>query len=47
MHKLPNILFHGPSGSGKRTIINEFISTIYDGSREKIKSFVMYVKAKI
>ena len=43
MHKIPNILFHGPSGSGKRTIINEFISTIYDGSREKIKSFVMYV----
>jgi len=43
MHKIPNILFHGPSGSGKRTIVNEFISTIYDGSREKIKSFVMYV----
>ena len=43
MHKIPYILFHGPSGSGKRTIVNEFISTIYDGSREKIKSFVMYV----
>lgn len=43
MHKIPNILFHGPSGSGKRTLINEFISDIYDGSREKIKSFVMYV----
>ena len=43
MHKIPNILFHGPSGSGKRTIVNEFISDIYDGSREKIKSFVMYV----
>ena len=43
MHKIPNILFHGPPGSGKRTIVNEFISTIYDGSREKIKSFVMYV----
>jgi len=43
MHKIPNILFHGPSGSGKRTIVNEFIHKIYDYDREKIKSFVMYV----
>jgi DNA polymerase III delta prime subunit len=43
IHKIPNILFHGPSGSGKRTIVNEFIHTIYDNDRERIKSFVMYV----
>jgi DNA polymerase III delta prime subunit len=43
MHKIPNILFHGPSGCGKRTIVNEFIDTIYENNREKIKSFVMYV----
>jgi GTPase SAR1 family protein len=43
MHKIPNIIFHGPSGSGKRTIVNEFIHKIYDNNREKIKSFVMYV----
>lgn len=43
MHKIPNILFHGPSGTGKRTIVNEFIDTIYENNREKIKSFVMYV----
>ena len=43
MHKIPNILFHGPSGSGKRTIVNEFVDTIYENNREKIKSFVMYV----
>jgi DNA polymerase III delta prime subunit len=43
VHKIPNILFHGPSGSGKRTIVNEFIDTIYENNREKIKSFVMYV----
>ena len=43
IHKIPNILFHGPSGSGKRTIVNEFIHKIYDDDREKIKSFVMYV----
>ena len=43
IRKIPNILFHGPSGSGKRTIVNEFIHKIYDDDREKIKSFVMYV----
>ena len=43
IHKIPNILFHGPSGSGKRTIVNEFIHNIYDNDREKIKAFVMYV----
>jgi DNA polymerase III delta prime subunit len=43
IHKIPNILFHGPSGSGKRTIVNEFIHNIYDNNKEKIKSFVMYV----
>jgi DNA polymerase III delta prime subunit len=43
IHKIPNIIFHGPSGSGKRTIVNEFINKIYSNDREKIKSFVMYV----
>ena len=42
-HKIPNILFHGPTGSGKRTIVNNFIHKIYDNNREIIKSFVMYV----
>jgi DNA polymerase III delta prime subunit len=42
-HKIPNIIFHGPNGSGKRTIINEFINKIYDNDRDKIKLFVMYV----
>jgi len=43
MHKIPNIIFHGPTGSGKRTIVNDFIHKIYDNKREIIKSFVMYV----
>jgi len=43
MHKIPNIIFHGPSGSGKRTIVHDFIYNIYDKDREKIKSLVMYV----
>ena len=43
IHKIPNMIFHGPSGSGKRTIVNEFIHKIYDNNKDKIKSFVMYV----
>ena len=43
MVKIPNIIFHGPTGSGKRTIVNDFIHNIYDNDREKIKSLVMYV----
>jgi Cdc6-like AAA superfamily ATPase len=42
-HKIPNLLFHGTTGSGKRTIVSEFIHKIYDNDREKIKAFVMYV----
>lgn len=42
-HKIPNIIFHGPTGSGKRTIVNEFIHKIYENNRETIKTFVMYV----
>jgi len=43
IHKIPNIIFHGPSGSGKRSIVNDFIYKIYNYNRDKIKSFVMYV----
>jgi DNA polymerase III delta prime subunit len=43
MHKIPNIIFHGQSGCGKRTIVNEFINIIYNNDKERIKSFVMYV----
>ena len=41
--KIPNILFNGTSGSGKSTILNEFISKIYDNNKEKINDYVMYV----
>lgn len=43
IHKIPNIIFHGPSGSGKRTIVNDFIHKIYDNDKEKIKVMVMNV----
>ena len=43
IRKIPNIIFHGASGSGKRTIVNNFINLIYDGNKNKIKDFVMSV----
>lgn len=43
MHKTPNIIFHGQSGCGKRTLVNQFINIIYNNDKERIKSFVMYV----
>jgi len=43
INKIPNIIFHGPSGSGKRTVVNHFIQQIYTGDKDKIKTFVMYV----
>ena len=41
--KRPNIIFHGASGSGKRTIVHKFITDIYQGNKELIKNYVMYV----
>ena len=41
--KVPNILFHGSSGSGKRTIVNNYINKIYSNDKIKIKKNVMNV----
>jgi hypothetical protein len=41
--KIPNLIFHGPSGSGKRKLVNNFIKMVYDNDKELIKSYVMYV----
>ena len=41
--KIPNLIFHGPSGSGKKTIVNDFIKSIYNNNKELIKSFVMSI----
>lgn len=43
VRKIPNLLFHGQSGSGKRTLVNEFVHAIYEGDKDRIKSYVMYV----
>ena len=42
-NKIPNIIFHGSSGSGKRHIVDQFINKIYQYDKSKIKSNVMLV----
>ena len=41
--KIPNIIFHGVSGCGKRTIVKLFIQDIYKNNKESIKNYVMEV----
>ena len=41
--KIPNIIFHGPSGSGKRTIVFSFIDKIYNCDKSLKKNYVMFV----
>jgi hypothetical protein len=42
-HKqVPNLLFYGPHGSGKRTIVYDFINKIYDGRKDILKTYVLY-----
>jgi len=41
--KIPHIIFHGPSGSGKRHLLEGFIFDIYNNDKQKIKRYTMYV----
>ena len=41
--KIPNIIFHGSSGTGKRTIVYDFLNKIYGADKQKLKSNVMMV----
>lgn len=41
--KIPNIIFHGQSGSGKRTLVSKFVSNIYNDNKDVIKEYVMDV----
>lgn len=41
--KIPNIIIHGSSGTGKRTIVYDFINKIYNNDKQKIKMNVMTV----
>ncbi len=42
-HKIPNIIFHGESGNGKKSVVNQFINLIYNNNTDRIKNYVMYV----
>jgi len=41
--KIPNIIFHGPSGGGKRSLVTDFINNIYNGNKIIMKSHVLYI----
>lgn len=41
-HRIPHIIFYGPPGSGKKTILNTFLKKIYE-TEDKIHSNVMFV----
>lgn len=41
-NKIPNIIFHGPPGSGKKTMLKNFIQKIYPDKLE-LEQQVMYV----
>jgi len=41
--KIPHIIFHGASGSGKRTIVFEFLRKIYNNDKAIMKSNIMFV----
>jgi len=43
LNKIPHIIFHGPSGTGKLTLVKEFLHKIYGGDKAKLKSLVMTV----
>jgi len=41
--KVPNLIFYGKSGSGKRRVVNNFIKKIYGDDNNKIRTNVMFV----
>lgn len=40
-NRVPNILFNGPSGSGKKTLVFNYINKIYNNESEIIKKYTM------
>lgn len=41
--KIPHIIFHGPCGSGKHTILFNFINQLYKNDKKSMSDNVMYV----
>lgn len=42
-NRIPNLMFHGAHGTGKRTLVYNFINLIYDHQKPRIKTNVMFV----
>jgi hypothetical protein len=42
-NKIPHIIFHGSSGTGKKSLVYEFLHKIYNNDKHKIKTNVMFV----
>lgn len=42
-NRIPHIIFNGPSGSGKQTLVQEFLKKIYRFNENMIKNNVMHV----
>lgn len=42
-NKIPNLIFHGSSGTGKRTIVHDFLNKIYGADKHKLKTNTMMV----
>ena len=39
--KVPNIIFYGPNGSGKHTIVNNFVSKLYKNDKHLVTTYVL------
>jgi len=41
--KVPHIIFHGENGTGKRTLLHNFIKDIYNHDKELMNLYVIYI----
>ena len=41
--KIPNLIFHGSSGSGKKTVLFDFLKKVYNNEPNYMKNYVMVV----
>lgn len=42
-NNIPHIIFHGSSGTGKKTLVFDFLNKIYNNDKHKLKTNVMVV----
>ena len=41
--KIPNLIFHGSSGSGKKTLLHNFLKKVYNNEKTYMKNYMMTV----